>query len=91
MDDGKDELKQSWWKIEQMIYSTYGGDCMRFPELVNGCIENGHSKDESPIREVDEKSRRIPEWTRKFHTSWSQWGEEVFQVKPGIKRKKESQ
>ena len=84
MDDGEDELKQSWWKIEWMIYSTYGGDCMPFPELVDGCIENRHCKDESPICEVDEKSCWVPEWTRKLYPPWSQRREEVVQVKPGF-------
>ena len=76
------EYGQDWWKMEWMIYSTYTGDCMCFPELVDGSVEDGHSKDESPVYEVDEKSRRIPERTRKLHPSRSLGLEEVFQVKP---------
>ena len=69
-------------EMEWMIYSTYTGDCMRLPELVDGSVEDGHSKDESPVYEVDEKSRRIPEGTRKLHPSRSLGLEEVFQVEP---------
>ena len=49
--------------------ATYGGDSMRFPELVDGSVEERHNKDESPIYEVDEKSRRIPDGTRELHAS----------------------
>ena len=62
---------------------TYSGDCMCFSELVNGSIQNGHSKDESPVYEVDEKSRRIPDRTRELHASRSFGVKEVFQVDPG--------
>ena len=61
---------------------------MRFPKLVDGSIEDGHCKDKSPICEVDEKSRRVPDWTRELYPSWSQRGEEVFQAKPRFKRGK---
>ena len=67
-----------------MIYLTYAGDCMRLSELVDGSVEDGHSKDESPVYEVDEKSRRVPERTRKLHPSRSLGLEEVFQVEPGF-------
>ena len=72
-------------EMEWMIYSTYTGDCMRLPELVDGSVEDGHSKDESPVYEVDEKSRRVPEWTRELHPSGSLGVEEVFQVGPGFR------
>ena len=78
------EYCQNFWTIEWMIYSTYGGDCMRFPELVDGSVEDGYGKDERPICKVYEKSRRTPYWTRELNTSGSQGGEEVFQVKPGF-------
>ena len=61
---------------------------MRFPKLVDGSIEDGHCKDESPICKVDEKSGRVPDWTRELYASRSQRGEEIFQVKPKFKRGK---
>ena len=75
-------------KTELMDDLTYSGDCMRFPELVEGSIEDWHCKDEIPICKVDEKSRRVPDWTRELYPSRSQRGEEVFQVKPRFKRGK---
>ena len=71
--------------MEWMIYLTYTGDCMRLPELVDGSVEDGHSKDESPVYEVDEKPRRVPEWTRELNPSGSLGVEEVFQVGPGFR------
>ena len=72
-------------KIEWMTFPTYGSYCVRFPELVDGSIEDGHSKDESPICKVDKKSSRNPNGTRELHASGSQGVEEVFQVDPGFR------
>ena len=44
-------------------FFTYCGHCMGFPELVEGSIEEGHSKDESKICEVDKNSSRSPNRT----------------------------
>ena len=68
-----------------MIFFTYGGDCMGFPELVEGSIEEGHSKDESKICEVDKNSSRSPNRTWKLHASRSQGIKEVFQVDPDFR------
>ena len=57
---------------------------MRFPELVDGCIEEWHEEGERPVCQVDEQSRRHPNGARKFDPSWSQVREEVFKVEPGL-------
>ena len=67
-------------KLNGLIEPTYRSDCVRFSELVDGCIEGRHSNDERPICKIYEKSRRAPYRPRELDTSWRQRGEEVSQV-----------
>ena len=60
---------------------------MGFPELVDGSIEDGDTKDESPVDQVDEKSSWNPDRTGKLHPSGFQRGEESFQIVPGFSMK----
>ena len=57
---------------------------MRFPELVDGSIEEWHEKGERPVCQVDEQSGWHPNGAREFNPSWSQVNKEVFKVEPGL-------
>ena len=60
---------------------------MRFPELVDGSIEEGHDEGKRPVCHVDEQSRWHPNGAREFDPSWSQVNEEVFKIEPGLELK----
>ena len=57
---------------------------MRFPELVDGSIEEGHDEGKRPVCHVDEQSRWHPNGAREFDPSWSQVNKEVFKIEPGL-------